>query len=209
MISRSTNPLAGEEVILRTPSADVRRELRGLRGAWHARAVIVLAFCCALPPLACAQYAEYDVKAAFLSNFTQFVKWPAAAFIDAGAPFAIGILGDDPFGGSLEKIVKGQAVAGRKIVIRRGRRSEDVRSCQVVFIAKSERRRIAELIAGLQGVSILLVGESEQFTHQGGAIGFAMEGDKVRFEINAGSAQRAGLELSSRLLRLSRGVPAP
>ena len=152
-----------------------------------------------------AQYGEYEVKAAFLSNFTQFVKWPAKAFGDAGAPFSIGVLGDDPFGSSLEKIVQGQSVAGRKIVIRRGRRAEDVRNCQIVFITKSERGRLAEHIAGLAGASILTVGETEQFTRQGGVIGFTMEGDRVRLEISSGTAQRAGLELSSRLLKLDRG----
>lgn len=157
-----------------------------------------------LPRIACAQVSEYELKAAFLSNFTQFVKWPAKALGDAGAPFSIGVLGDDPFGGALEKIVQGQAVSGRRIAIRRGRRADDVRSCQIVFISKSERGRIAEHIAGLQGAAMLTVGETEQFTRQGGAIGFTMEGDKVRFEINSGAAQRAGLELSSRLLKLAR-----
>lgn len=173
------------------------------RPAWLA--LLTLASFAMLPQPARAQYGEYEVKAAFLSNFTQFVKWPAKAFADPGAPFAIGIIGDDPFGSSLEKIVQGQSVAGRKITIRRSRSPGDVRGCQIVFIAKSERGRIAELIAGLQGANILIVGETEQFTRQGGAIGFTMEGDKVRLEITSGNAQRAGLELSSRLLKLNRG----
>ena len=159
----------------------------------------------AMPQTACAQYGEYEIKAAFLSNFTQFAKWPAKAFSDPSAPFSIGILGDDPFGSSLEKSVQGQSVAGHKITIRRARRAEDLRGCQLVFISKSERARIAEHIAGLQGAGILTVGETPQFTGHGGAIGFTMEGDKVRFEINSGNAQHAGLELSSRLLRLARG----
>ena len=171
------------------------------------RLAVALFLLCALVSRAGAQYGEYEVKAAFLSNFTQFVKWPAKAFSDAAAPFSIGILGDDPFGNALEKIVQGQSGAGRKIAIRRGRRAEDVRSCQIVFISKSERARIAEHIAALQGAAILVVGETEQFTRQGGAIGFKMEGDKVRFEIGSGTAQRAGLELSSRLLKLDRGTP--
>ena len=170
-------------------------------------ALLSLAGFAALPQPARAQHDEYEVKAACLSNFAQFAKWPAAAFSDADAPFFIGILGDDPFGGWLEKTVKGQTVSGRKIAIRRGRRAEDVRNCQVVFIAKSERGRIAEHIAGLQGASILTVGETEQFTRQGGTIGFKMAGENLRFEINSGAARRAGLELSSRLLKLASGSP--
>ena len=175
------------------------------RPAWLARSLSVLALFCALLPPAHAQYGEYEVKAAFLSNFTQFVKWPAKAFADPGTPFSIGILGEDPFGSALEKIVQGQSVAGRKITIRRGRNAGDVRNCHLVFISKSERARVAEHIAGLQGTNALIVGETPQFTGQGGAIGFTMEGDKVRFEITSANAQRAGLALSSRLLKLGRG----
>jgi YfiR/HmsC-like len=152
-------------------------------------------------------YSEYDVKAAFVANFTQFVKWPDKAFSDAGAPFTIGILGDDPFGGVLEKLVQGQTVSGHKIVIRRARRAEDLRTCQLVFISKSEQARIAECLGTLQGGAALTVGETDQFTRQGGMIGFWMEGNTVRFSINPGAAQRAALELSSRLRKLDRSGP--
>jgi hypothetical protein len=172
--------------------------------AWLLATLLTLASFAMLPLPARAEYGEYEVKAAVLTNFTQFVKWPAKAFADAAAPFAIGILGDDPFGSSLEKIVQGQSVGGRKITIRRGRSAGDLRNCQIVFISKSERGRVAEHVAGLQGANALIVGETPQFTAQGGAIGMRMEGDNVRFDINSGSAQRAGLEISSRLLKLSR-----
>jgi hypothetical protein len=156
---------------------------------------------------ACAQFGEFEVKAAFLSSFAQFTKWPSGKFSDAGAPFVIGILGDNPFGGSLEGIIQGRAVSGRRVVIRRGRKADDMRGCQIVYVARSERGRLGEIIASLKGNAILTVGETEQFTRQGGVIGFKMEGDKVRFDINASAAQRAGLQISSRLLKLANGSP--
>lgn len=174
--------------------------------AWFLTVLLTVASFAVLSQAAQAQYREYEVKAAFLSRFPEFVKWPAGALSDADAPFAIGILGDDPFGGSLDKLVKAKTVAGRTIVVRRGRHPEEVRSCQIVFISKSERGRNAQLVAALQGASILIVGETEEFTGQGGAIGFKMEGNQVRFAINSNAAQRAGLSLSSRLLKLARGT---
>ncbi|MGH9611632.1 MAG: YfiR family protein, partial [Bryobacteraceae bacterium] len=62
---------------------------------------------------------EYQVKAAFLLNFTKFVEWPAAAFAASDSPIAICVLGDDPFGGALDQIVEGEVVNGRKLVIQR------------------------------------------------------------------------------------------
>ena len=177
--------------------------------AWFAAALLTLASLALLPLPARAQFGEYEVKAAFLANFTQFVKWPAAAFSETGAPFANGILGNDPFGGALEKIVKGQTVAGRKIVIRRGRRAEELRNCQVVFIAKSERANGSAIVASLAGTHVLTVGEHDGFVKQGGAIGFTSGGGKVGFEINNGAARSAGLEISSRLLKLAGRVLGP
>ena len=80
---------------------------------------------------------EYEVKAAFLFNFTQFVDWPATAFPAAASPIRIGVLGDDPFGEILEQTVRDETVKSRKIVIVRSRRVEDLTNCHVLFIAKS------------------------------------------------------------------------
>ena len=64
--------------------------------------------CRALAPAQTA--AEYDVKAAFLYNFTKFVDWPPASFPDPNS-LKICVLGDDPFGGSLETVA-GEQVGG-------------------------------------------------------------------------------------------------
>ena len=69
------------------------------------------------------------MKAAFLFNFTKFVEWPESSFEDPQAPIVLGIIGDDPFGDDLERIIAGQKVQGRSLVIRRetlGRRSAPV-----------------------------------------------------------------------------------
>ena len=134
---------------------------------------------------------EYDLKAAYLSNFVQFVKWPGAG---SGV---VGILGDDPFGTKLEAALQG------KLSVKRSRKPEDLKGCKVVFIAKSERGSLGGILASLAGTGVLTVGESEGFAKQGGIIGFTMEGERVRFEINTRAAQRGGLEISSRLLKLA------
>lgn len=148
-----------------------------------------------------AAYSEYEIKAAFLFNFAQFVKWPAS-----GGQMTIGILGDDPFGGALEKTVKGESVDGRKLTIRRARKAEDLKGCQIVFVANSEGGNLNAILAALAGANVLTVGELDDFVKQGGAIGFTSSGGKVRFEINTGATQRAGLNISSRLLKLASRV---
>ena len=182
------------------------------RGLWLGRpavrlvrsALLLLTLFAVLRPQARAQVSEYQLKAAFLANFPEFVTWPATAFSGSGAPIVIGILGDDPFGGALDRAAQTKNVGGRKVTIRRSQRAEDLKGCHIVFIAKSERARLAAILASLGTGNVLTVADTEQFTGQGGAIGLIMAGDTVRLEINNGAAQRAGLAISSRLLRLSR-----
>ena len=149
-----------------------------------------------------AAYSEYEVKAAFLFNFVQFVKWPAGF----NGPVTIGILGDDPFGGALEKTIQGEVVNGRKLAVKRAKAVADLKGCQIVFVSNSERGNLAAILPALAAANVLTVGEQEGFVKQGGAIGFTAGGEKVRFEINNGAAQRAGLEISARLLKLASRV---
>ena len=85
-----------------------------------------------------AQSREYELKAVFLLNFAQYVKWPASA-LPAGAPITIGIVGGDPFEGELEKAVQGESVGGHKIVVRHG---GDMHGCQLIFLSKSAGLRL-------------------------------------------------------------------
>lgn len=141
---------------------------------------------------------EYQVKAAFLFNFLKFVEWPPAA---NDAPWVIGVLGADPFGGGLDNAVRGKRVNGRAVEVRRFGRAEDVKDCNILFIGREEFARNG-VPAQLPGV--LTVGEVPGFLQAGGAINFYFEDHRVHFEIRPSATQKAGLQLSSQLLRLGR-----
>lgn len=149
---------------------------------------------------------EYQIKAVFLFNFLQFVEWPSTVFAAADTPIRIGVLGDDPFGPALEEAVRDETIDGRRLTVRRSQRIEDMADCQLLFIGKSESRRLAEILSSLEGRPVLTVGEVGGFTRQGGIISFYADGKKVRFEINPATARRCGLKLSSQLLGLGRVV---
>jgi hypothetical protein len=149
---------------------------------------------------------EYQVKAIFLYNFVQFVTWPAAAFADAHTPITIGILGDDPFGPFLEAAVRGEVVDGRLLAIKRFKRLEEAIDCHMLFVSKSETGRLSQILAAVQGRSILTVGETAVFARQGGMINFITVDNKVRYEINVDAAKRTHLDISSKLLRLANIV---
>ena len=174
-------------------------------------ALIVMLAACAVASGTPNAYAEpgppreYQIKAAFLYNFVKFVEWPTKTFADTNTPIIIGVLGKDPFGGALEPI-EGKNVKGRKVVIRRFKGVRDLKFSHVLFVSSSEKERLAQIMKTIKDWSVLTVGDMERFTEVGGIINLVIERNKVRFEVNLSNAERAGLKLSSRLLKLARVV---
>ena len=145
---------------------------------------------------------EYRVKALFLYNFAKFVEWPAGS---APAEMCIGILGDDPFGGELQQVIAGKTVNGHGFTVKR-LKPETAKTCQIVFVSMSEKKRFKTIFDSLKGAGVLTVGEASGFCESGGVINFEVVDSKVRFEVNLGAAERARLKLSSKLIGLARIV---
>lgn len=146
---------------------------------------------------------EYQVKAFMLVNFANFVEWPDASFARTDDPIVIGILGKDPFGKELDKAVESKLVKNRKFIVKRFTSLEQSANCNILFISSSEHNRLPAVIQQIKGRGVLTVNEDSHFTELGGVINFVIRDKKVRFEINAGAAQQAGLKINSQLLRLA------
>ena|GEM_PF-609554 len=153
------------------------------------------------PPASVAQ-----IKVAYLYNFAKLVDWPADVFKDPNTPIVLGIVGTDPFGDILDQNMVGRTANGRKLVIMRLKASDNLKACHLLFISSSEKSRLAQILAGLKGASILTVGDLPHFIQSGGIINFFQEENRVQFEINVGAAERARLKISSRLLTLAKLV---
>lgn len=147
---------------------------------------------------------EYQVKAAFLLNFTKFVEWPSGAFAASDSHFTICLVGKDPFARILDEMVDGEVVNGRKMTVRRMSESPSPQVCQVVFIG-SQEKDIPRILGGL-GRGVLTVGEGDGFIRAGGIIAFVIQDRRVRFDIAQSAAEGAALKLSSQLLAVARSV---
>jgi hypothetical protein len=154
------------------------------------------------PTLSAASSLEYEVKAAYLLNFTKFVEWPPAAFPSADAPLTICLLGNDPFGRVIDQIIGGESVNGHKVAVERVR-TDQSKSCHVVYVGNNGTMP-ATFTA--PGSAVLTVGEGDDFIHQGGVIAFVVDDRHVRFDISLKAATNAGLKLSSKLLSVARSV---
>ena len=178
----------------------------------RSRAAIALAGSILLSCLAGASFAanaptvaqEYDLKAAFLFNFARYVEWPAEAFATSATPITIGILGEDPFGPSLDEIVANEDVRSRKLIVRRFATIDQVESCHILFVSASQAGHMDQIAAKLGNRSVLTVGDVSGFTSRFGMIGFEMARNRVRLRINLAAARAAKLTISSMLLRQAK-----
>ncbi len=172
----------------------------------------ILVYCILAVALAAGAYpasgqvrpGEYEVKAAFLYNFLPFVEWPPSPG-SAIKPLRVCVLGEPSAGSAFDEL-NGQEVTGRKLETVHLASVNDLGGCAVLFIGSSEQRNMPRILKVLQGTSILSIGDTTGFARQGVIINFYLEQKKVRFEINAAAARKAGLTISSKLLKLAGSV---
>lgn len=197
----------------------------GIR-AYNLIVLVLVLFAAVIVPKARAGSAaghEYQIKAAFLYNFTMFVDWPKEKMADSNEPIIIGIIGKDPFGNAFEPI-KSKLARERKVIIKRleglkelkksGKKDttelnqeiDAIKKCHLLFICRSEQKKLREIIDLVKGHSVLTIGDMPGFLEASGIINFVMEEKKVRFEINLTAAKQAKLQISSKLLRLAKRI---
>ena len=145
--------------------------------------------------------AEYQVKAAYLFNFGQFVEWPAQAYDSPSAPFVIGVVGEDPFGNTLDKVIAGESLGGRPLVVRRFRNIEDISACNILFIGRSEAGRLDQTLKAMKGRSVLTVTDITGAERRGAIIVLVNDNNRIRMRINVAAAKASNLVISSKLLR--------
>lgn len=173
---------------------------------WMKILLFIFLSCCpvfhlAAGPALAQAVQEYEIKAAFIYNFAKFVEWPRE---DAGntGPITIAVVGKDPFGEALD-LLKEKTIGTRKIEVKRFTRVDDIAKCHILFVSASENHRLSHILKITEKWHALTVGDVTGFARSGGIINFTVIGDKVRFEINVDAAHRAGLKISSQLLKLA------
>lgn len=181
------------------------------RGRHHLRlAVDVLAIAgatlaaCALP----VRGADVNAaKANLLWNIAKFVDWPGFGVnTDKGTPLVFTILGEDELAVELAGVLSSKTVNGHPVFVRFARRPQDAKGSQILYVAASELAHMTDVLAAVDTSAVLTVSDAPGFAAHGGMVGFMSDGERVRFEVNLGQAEKTGLKLSAKLLALARLV---
>ena len=149
---------------------------------------------------------EYQLKAVFVYNFTKgFITWPKTVFSNEHSPLRICVLGEDPFGPTIDEVVKGQTTReNRTLIVERLENTSHLGGCQIVFVSRSEQSQVKEMLTEIKHSPILTISDIEGFAQQGGMIEFFMLQDKVKLAINSCILENSGLKANANLLNLSK-----
>ncbi len=148
---------------------------------------------------------EYLIKAAVLYNFAKFARWPSNAFDGPDAPLRLCILGTDPFGDTLATI-EDKLVNGRRLKTERITDINEARRCHLLFVSGTAEAQLDRLFETIDGQPVLTVADMPGFARAGGILDLTTIDDRLRFDVNTTAAERAGLKLSAKLLRLAATV---
>lgn len=164
---------------------------------------VVLALSC-IAAAARDESLEYAVKATFVYKFASFVDWPANAFESPTSPVVLCVMGEDPVARLIDRAASGQRAGERPIVVRHVAAVTRDSGCHEVYAGVAAAQRLAVLEA-LRGAAVLTVSDGA-LNSGGGMIGFVVQDNRVRFDIDAGTAAASGLTIRSQLLDLARNV---
>jgi hypothetical protein len=149
---------------------------------------------------------DYQRKGEFLLSFARFVEWPSQSQVGLKDEVRVCVLGSGDVTSALSAALHGKRAGRRDVMVRRVDDLAGVTWCRIFFVTKSAEMEPESVLNSLGAASILTVGETTGFAANGGMVNFIGDPNRVRFEINEGAARRAGLKISSKLLRLAELV---
>jgi hypothetical protein len=179
----------------------------GYRFSVTLAAVLVVCALDGSPATAERQVSEYAIKSAFLTRFLQFVEWAPPRPQGRTKGVVIAILGESPFCSQLPTALAKLPAEDGPVSFFQEAEPLKAQSADIVFVCESERARLGWLLRTLEESRTLTVAESSGFGANGVMLNLYVGSDRhVRFEANTTAASRAGIRMSSHLLRMARIV---
>lgn len=151
------------------------------------------------------KYSPKEIKSVFIYSFLKYINWPPDAII--GDELVIGILGENPFSPSMERILKNRTINGKKLVIKQYSRVEEgAFYSHLLYIDPKMISNLKHILSELKDAPVITVSEAPGFCENGGIINFSKVKYKYGFEINLKAAHKVKLEISSKLTGLATKV---
>ncbi len=153
--------------------------------------------------LAQTQAPEPDLKAAIITNMMLFVEWPARSTFPTDQ-LTICHQGDGPVARALtqldRKTVRNKVV--KVLVVNSG----NVAECQALYVSPGNITTLDKTISMVGSLPVLIASDSPEFFPRGTMLNLELVAGRIVFDIDLRAAQKTGLQVSSKALRMARQV---
>jgi len=142
-------------------------------------------------------------RCTFVRQAVFFCTWPENSFKRTQNDFVLAILGDEACPELMEKLVQRLVtVNGHRIVLERHKELEKVPTCQLLYLTAAVSAEVQkQAIEKFRGQSVLLIGESTEFTRWGGCIGLVAADGTLKKEFNTVEIKTQAVIVDLRLQR--------
>jgi hypothetical protein len=154
-----------------------------------------------IPRDASGQSRENLLKAGYIEKFTHFIEWPDATGIrDSTGVFSITVIGEDKYGGAIEKLFSKVKVKNRRVRVSHISSVDESDECMILVVPESAKTRLDEILNHTAGKPVLTIGDTRGFGKKGVIINMFIDQNRIRYEINKTALDKSGLQISSFLL---------
>lgn len=146
---------------------------------------------------------EARIKAGIVFNLARVVDWPELA--TTASSFVIGIVGTDDSDPALADLA-GKDLHHHPCLVRDPLPPLAAAEAQIVYISQSQQADLSSLLGSLEGRPVLTVSEIGGFCEAGGMVQLRRDRNRILLRVNREAAEKAGLRLSSELLKVAELV---
>ena len=149
---------------------------------------------------------EDELKSATVLSFVRHSEWLGET---PAGPITIGVTGRPAMISMLRRTLDGKMANNRAIKIVDVKASADLHTCQVLYVASDNNNEVRQTLASLGTSHALTIGEADRFLDYGGAVKLLIVDGHMSFEVNPEALDRAGVSISSKLLRYGQVKTRP
>ena len=148
---------------------------------------------------------DLDVKAAFVLNFIRLVNWSNGPGEQDKRELPVCAFSRSDFFATFQDASAGKTV-GTRLIACKIEPVPDAGRCRVLLVDRAHYQSAGRVLGTIKGAPILTVGNGPGFLDAGGMFELNVDQGKVQFDVGLEAIRRSGLDVSGRLLHLSRNL---
>lgn len=142
----------------------------------------------------------HEIHSMMIFNFIKYVQWPG---YDSSQDFIIGVIGDDNVYNTLNAWYDGKVRGDKKYAVKKFNNVNEITGCHIIYVGKSEGKSFDAINQKITGYPTLTVTDYPGLGEKGSAINFSTVNNKLAFELNQKTIDKANLKVSGQLTAMA------